>query len=80
MPPVIIGCLLIVTYEYILRNYGLAEVILDRYAVRSNFYLMNKEGISSSVGLTALYLIYVQMGRHLLPLIERGAALARYIF
>ena len=36
-----------------------------------------KEGICSSIGLTALYLIYVQIGRHLLPLIEHGNILKR---
>merc|ERR1711990_816826 len=29
-----------------------------------------KEGICSSIGLTAFYLVYVQIGRYLLPLIE----------
>ena len=44
---------------------------------RLTFQHGRKEGICSSIGLTALYLIYVQIGRHLLPLIEHGNILKR---
>lgn len=37
--------------------------------------MANKEGIFSSIGLTSLYLFYVQLGRHLLPLIDEGKGL-----
>merc|ERR1712131_237998 len=61
------------------RYTGLDETILDRIHPRTSFFLQNKEGICSSIGLTALYLIYVQIGRHLLPLIEHGNILKRTV-
>jgi len=77
MPPLLLGLVIITVYEVVLRHYGLAAIIHDRVNPRDTFFLMNKEGICSSIGLTALYCVYVQLGRHLLPMIERGNVLKR---
>jgi len=79
IPPLFLGIILIIGYELILQKTGLDDIILDRNHERNTFFLQNKEGICSSIGLTALYLIYVQIGRHLLPLIEHGNILKRTI-
>ena len=77
MPPLLLGVVILIGYEIALRHYGLAVIVHDRINPRDTFFLMNKEGICSSIGLTALYCVYVQLGRHLLPLIERGQVLKR---
>lgn len=44
---------------------------------RSTFFLANKEGILGSIGLTALYLLYVELGRILLPKIKSNESILK---
>lgn len=45
----------------------------DKYKRLGSYIL----GIFGSIGMTGLYLFYVQLGRHLLPLIKNGIAIRR---
>ena len=71
--PAVLSMVILVIYEFCIWRYDIAHLVFG--PDRSNFLLANKEGIFSSIGLTSLYLIYVQLGRHLLPLIDEGKGL-----
>ena len=62
---------------FFLQNKDRVRLKVDKFNTKIIFLTQSKEGICSSIGLTALYLIYVQIGRHLLPLIEHGNILKR---
>jgi len=64
-----------VTYEIALRKLDLYNLVFG--PDRSSFFLANKEGILGSIGLTALYLLYVELGRIILPKIKSNESILK---
>lgn len=73
--PGYLALIIIVAYEVALRKLDLYDLVFG--PDRSTFFLANKEGILGSIGLTALYLLYVELGRILLPKIKSNESILK---
>ncbi|CBY24663.1 unnamed protein product [Oikopleura dioica] len=73
--PGFLALIVLVTYEIALRKLDLYNLVFG--PDRSSFFLANKEGILGSIGLTALYLLYVELGRIILPKIKSNESILK---
>lgn len=72
VPPAVIGVTIAAIYEIKLSDSEFMEYLLDFAPQRHGFLDQNKEGFYSSFGMLSLYLIFVQIGRFLLPRTKQG--------
>ena len=57
------GCVIVLVYQYALSVFGLKEYVV--YGSRLNMISANREGLLSTVGYLAIYLLAVELGRFL---------------